>query len=308
MASLSIKGNVFVNPRLFIERLVTKHGRNTAFVELVPRLQDGEVDLEPGDYLRCVTHGNLREEKIGVGDIKEKLFDYLKSPDAHMIYHGFQVPQAVRAGNEVAEFNFLDGLVFENFGDTALLQSEDGVVAFPSSELSTVDKYHRSFVSLQGFNVASAGGGRIEITHIGGFEKELNLRIPAHLEENGEWGPAILKCSVRLPKKPEEKILKLSRTVKDGEPAIIDIGKLGLYVPLGDTTFTRYLIYDVGGINSYVLESRIINGLMIAPENFGKTLKIVLAEKPKEQEKNILTHLYDKNNKIEPVKLAVTVK
>ena len=308
MTSLSIKGNVFVNPRLFIERLVTKHGRNTAFVELVPRLQDGEIDLEPGDYLRCVTHGNLKEEKVGVGDIKEKLFDYLKSPDAHMIYHGFQVPQAVRTGNEVAEFDFLDGLIFENFGDTALLQSEDGVVAFPSSELSTVDKYHRSFVSLQGFNVDSSGGGRLEITHIGGFEKELNLRIPAHLEEEEEWGPAILKCNIRLPEKPKEKIVKISGTIKNGESTVIDIGKLGLHVPLGDPTFTIYLIYDVGGINSYTLQPRVINGLMIDPENLGKTLKIVLAEKPKEQEKNILTHLYDKNDKIVPVRLAVTVK
>ena len=51
----------------------------------------------------------------------------------------------------------------------------------------------------------------------------------------------------------------------------------------------------------------IINGLIIYPVDLGKKLEIRLACKTLETTKTLLTHLYDKNDKVVPVKLTVKI-
>ena len=314
MSSLVVKGSVFVNPKPIVQVLAKKYGKTTSFTDLVPKIKEGEVIVDPGKYLECITHGRLQTGKVGLGDIEEQFIDYLSSSDAHMIYHGALLKEAVKIGQEVTQVVYNHNINFRDPGDTYIIASDEGNVtlAFPSCEIEVLGKGGRGLVSLHGFNQQSPGGGRIEITHIGGFDKEVEIYIPTHIEsqEEGEEGnlqPAVLTANVQLPEKPNKKIVNLSCSIENNAPAILDIGKLGLRVPLGDPIFTVHIMYGNGSATSYVLDPRIIHGLIVEPQDLGRKLKVSLASKTKETEKIILTHLYDKDDNAIPVKLTVNI-
>lgn len=314
MSSLHIKG-VYVNPIPLVAKLARRYGKTNDFTSLVPKIADGDIVVEPGDLFGCITYGKLKKGSVGIGDLQEGFMDYLSSSlEAPMVYHGVLLKEAVRIGQEVTQVAYKETVEFETLGETNHISSEGHNVklAFPYCELEPLSKNGRGIVSLYGFSDKCHGMGRVEITHIGGFDKEVEIYIPTHIEsqEEGEetsLRPAVLITNVRLPKKPTKNLTELTCSIKNNIPATIDIGKLGLRVPLGDPTFTIQIMYESGGVNSFVLEPRIINGLVIEPQDFGKTLRVSLAAKTKETEKIILTHLYDKNDNAVPIKLTVRI-
>ncbi len=308
MSSIHVKG-ISVNPRPLVLKLASKYGQTTSFTDLVPKIADGEISVEPGDLFECITHGKLQGGKVGIGDLQEGVLEYLSSPEAHMIYHGALLKRAVRFGQEVKQIVYSQTVELDTPGETDFISSEgsDVKLAFPHCELEPLTK-GSGMVSLYGFDDKCHGMGRVEITHIGGFDKEIEIHIPTHVGFEDEEGlePAVLSANVKLPRKPKN-LTRLTCLIKNNIPAIIDIGKLGLCVPLGGSTFTINVMYETGGINSFVLQPRIINGLIIAPQDLGKTLKVSLASKTHETKKIILTNLYDKNDNIVPVKLTVNI-
>ncbi|MBI3590531.1 MAG: hypothetical protein HY094_04025 [Candidatus Melainabacteria bacterium] len=310
MSIVIINDTVQANISPLLEILAKRYGRTKLYSEVIPELEQGKIELEPGDYLACATARGLQNANLGIIQLQRFLVEYLsQSIDAELIYNGLTLPKALQAGEELAGVGVDDSYNFERPGDTKTVESENLNIIFPSSDISPIDKYDKNLVSLSGFNPESSGGGRLEITHIGGFEKERVIKIPTHLEtEEGVYEPAILFCTVKFPKAPKQKLVEISTTIDEDSSSIIDIGKLGLHVPHGDTTFTIRIKFDQAGISCYSLRPRSINGLLIDPQESGKNLEVRLAYKTTEKTKTILTHIYNQKDEVVPVKLTVNIK
>ncbi len=317
MSILVINNKLNVNVRPLIEKLAREHGRTKTFNEVAELLANGEIHFEPGDHLACVTSNGLKRANLNISDLQSPLIDYLSnSVDAGLIYDELLLQEAVKGeSTEFSKIQIDEAYEFTRPGETQIVNLNNLELVFPSGPINTLDKYDRSFVSLYGHNSNSDAGGGLEITHIGGFDKERVIKIPVHLKTDKEENsgtytlmPTILYCDIKLPPKPEKKILELTETLEEDQSAIIDIGKLGLQVLHGESTFTTKILYSSGGSHTYVLKPRIMNGLIIEPIENGKKLEVRVAYKSPETKKTLLTHLYDRNDNVIPIKLTVNIK
>lgn len=305
MSILVINNNILISTRPLLKKLAD-YGRGRDFEEVVEGLESSDV-VTPDDYFHCVLRG-MRQSGITFVDLKHALIDYLSTTsDPHLIYNELAFPYFQEQGYKFTDAIYGQPLKVDTPGDTlAIVFSE---IIFPSGPIYPIDGKNSSLFSINGFNPSCEGGGRIEITHIAGFNGKKQINLPAHFQdEEGNFVFGILRIGIELPKRPE-KLLKIDAVIEDKVSTTIDIGKLGLIVPNGDETFSTKVMYANGGICSYYYRPRFINGMFIEPKEMGQQLEINLATEEITDERIIITRLFDKTSlKPVPVKLTVRVE
>ncbi len=317
MTTIVINKNLVVNDRPLIEVLARKNWkRQVPLKQIVRELKREEQVLEPGDYLACADSKELKENGFNVVLLKQALHHFLKkSPDADLIYDNIVLARLVQADEiDPLKITLSNPVEIASPGDTAIVSTNistdvgDIELIHPSGVIESLGHYDSNLFNIRGFSPSADGQGRLEITHFNGFNVERHLQIPVHTKVDNKPIPAILNVTVKLPPRGKEKIVELKATIEEDGNALIDIGKEGLHVPNGDVTFTQIIKHSFNAANVYHLYPRVINGLIIEPTNFGKTLSVKPAISSDREPKSILTHLLDKNDRVIPVNLKVDFK
>ena len=308
MSTIILNHSLVMNDRPLLESLARRNWkRNIPFEEIVSELRQGRQCIEPGDYLACIQGERLPKGDLNLEQIKYALHSYLKrSTDATLTYNNLVIQRLAKTDTSLIQINVSHQYSFTNPGETVQINIEGVNLFHPLGTIDPINNSARNFFSIQGFNPTAEGGGRLEVTHIGGFDKETKASIPTHIETEEGITAAILNLNFALPQRTKDPMIEFETTIENDEPVIIDIGSKGLHVPLGDTTFTTIIHFNqIPVAPFYHSFPRVINGLIIDPQQYGKGLEIKPALGSDRTPKTIITHLYDKNDKVIPVKLTV---
>lgn len=304
-----------VNTLPFLKKVLQKVGPDADFHKVHEQIQDGEIPMEPGDYLSSVNLGNLkRGANIGIADVEAVILAYLGTMDAHLSFNELRLPKLADADRD------LDSIVAPEIVEIAapgassyLSLNNEPKLIFSTGEKHILDKNLDRNFSIYGYSPDEEGGGRLAITHVRGFDEVISFQMPTHfINEEDNPSAAILDIKVKLPPKPDKKIKKFYCAVSEGKPGLINIGEKGLYVPYGDSTFVEMLRYpnsNNGLPDKYIIMPRVIDGLIIDPDarKFGTELIITSAKSVKKmEEKRIFTHVYNKiDGSLVPINLFV---
>lgn len=306
--------NFTVNTLPFLKKVLRKVGPEADFHRVQEQIQEGVIQMEPGDYLSSVNLGNLkRGSNIGIADIETVILGYLGTVDAHLSFNELRLPKLAYADRDLDSVVVSEIVEIASPGASSYLSLDnEPKLVFSTGEKHLLDKnLDRSF-SIYGYGSDEEGGGRLAITHVRGFDEVVNFQMPTHfINEDDNPCAAILDIKVKLPPKPNKGIKKFYCAVSEEKPGVINIGKEGLHVPYGDSTFVEMLKYpnsNNGLPDKYIIMPRIIDGLIIDPDarKLGSEL-IVTSVKPvkKIEEKRIFTHVYDTNGKVIPIALNI---
>lgn len=313
MAILSLQksGATFtVNTLPFIKRVLQIVGPHADFHEVHEQIQSGEIEMEPGDYLSTVNLGSIsRGAKIGISDLEAVLQAYVGTTDAHLSFNELRLRQLAYAGQELDAIRGFETIEITSPGESFYFTPSDPKLVFATGEKHILDKQVDKNFSIYGYEPDSDGGGRLIVTHVRGFDDVVDLQIPAHyLNEEDNPTLAVLDVKVQLPPNPGKKIKKFHCVVSEEKPGIVNIGKEGLCVPYGDSTFVEMLVYPFGLVNSYRISPRLIDGLFINPDatKHGSELVISTARPIKKKEdKKIFTHVQKTDGSIAPISLHI---
>lgn len=285
------------------------------------KLKIGKIKLHPDEIMNCVISGKTRDPVEGFNyslpQIQSVLVDYCGKNrgqfDATLAYDREQGRKTLLNG-EHSEIE-VNGEIpkFPSPGSTIQLtvSTPEGVTIFPFGEVSPInsDSDASTYVSMFSFSPNEPNGSRIEITHIGGFNRTVKLKFPAHLN-NGKTDfcrRSVIKMDVELPDWPSVEVRTLKVDIVGNKATMINLEEYGLYIPCGDDTFNNsFQTVDEFGQPKLFLHPRIIDGLAIMQNSreYPELIEIVPVLSFDGDEKTIITHFYSiDTDKLVPVQL-----